>query len=187
MSFGSYSTPPIVSSVNTAPTEGTLPPFPENEAVTDNENKLTPSWRRWFAKQRSWLTDKGAYKPTNFTFTAMGAGAATTGNPVFQWWKQGNIVQVYFDLQLTGVTSAGGNVLMKPLPFDPTVAILTNGASPRPLFAISCMALTAVWSALPCYVLNDKSGTVASTFLHVLNIPVSTTRLVISGTYITDN
>ena len=187
MPFGSYSTPPIVTSVPTALGEGTLPPFPENEELVGEDSKLTPTWKRWFAKQRSWLTDRGGYKPTNFTFTAMGAGAATTGNPVFQWWKQGNIVQVYFDLQLTGVTLGGGNVLMKPLPFDPTVAILTNGAFPRPLFAISCMAFTTVWSALPCYVLNDKVGTNAATFLHVLNIPVNTVRLVISGTYITDN
>ena len=187
MSFGSFSTPPIVSNVNTAPTEGTLPPFPENEAVTDTENRLTPAWRRWFSKQRSWLTDRGSYKPTNITLTGMGGAAAIFGNPVFQWWKQGNIVQVYLDIQFSGVTTGGGNILVKPMPFDPSVKILQNGRSTVPFYVLSCMVYNgAVWNNIPAYVYNGKAAT-TGTQLVVLNIPTSAAYMHINGTYITDN
>ena len=153
--WGSYSTPPVKTNIATTLAEGTLPPFPENEKVIDQDQKLSPSWRRWFTRQSSRLSNRGAYKPTDYVYNGMGAGVVT-GNPVFQWWKQGNIVQVYLDIQFTTVTAALGNFIMRPLPFDPTINILNNGGYPRPTFVLACMALTpGGWVSLPCFCLND--------------------------------
>ena len=184
--WGAYSTPPLGTNVATPLAEGTLPPFPEHDEIVGEDKKLTPMWRRWFSKQRSWLTDRGAYTPTDIVFSGMGT-AAVTGTPVFHWWKQGNIVQVYYDLQLTTVTVAGGACTTKPMPFDPTIRILQTGRTTVPLIMLPAMVLVAgVWTTLPCFIFNGK-GASTGTYLQFLNVPSSAIALHASGTYITDN
>ena len=184
--FGAYSTPPLVTNVATGLAEGILSPFPEHDDVVDESNKLTPIWRRWFAKQRSWLSDRGAYTPTDIAFTSMGS-AAVSGTPVFQWWKQGNIVQVYYELQLSGVTSGGGSTKTKPMPFDPSNRILQAGALVGPTYVLAAMGFDgSVWTSLPCRIFNDKAAA-GGTYLEFVNVPISTTILRANGTYITDN
>jgi len=186
MGFGAYSTPPISTNVATALAEGVLPPFPEHEEVTGSDQKLSPVWRRWFTRQQTWLVGRGAYTPTGITFSGLGT-AAVSGTPVFQWWKQGNIVQVYLDLQLTTVSTGGGSVTIKPLPFDPTIRILQTGRTTAPLFIPACMTYNGtVWSATPAFCFNGKAGS-NGTYIQLLNVPVSTTFIDLSGTYITDN
>lgn len=184
--WGAYSTPPAVVASTEVPTlEGTLPPFPEADAIVDEDNKLTPSWRRWFAKQRSWLSDRGAYIPTDNTFTGCGAGAAVSGNAPLHWWKQGNIIHLTYETNLTGITTGGGTFVVRPLPYDPTPKHLGLGPTPRSIFMGSCMALVATWTTIPAYCFNNKY-TSNGTQLVFLNIPLSCTRLTFHGSYITD-
>ncbi len=184
--WGTYSTAPAITNVATTLAEGVLPPFPEHEEITGEDKKLTPTWRRWFAKQRAWLTDRGAYKPTEIAFTSMGT-AAVSGNPVLQWWKQGNIVQIFVDLTLTGVSAGGGSMIIKPLPFDPSNRILTTGAAAGVgIYVVSCITLAATWTTTPCYCVNNK-GASTHTQIVLQNVPNATTQIYINGTYITDN
>ena len=184
--WGAYSTPPLVTNVATALAEGTLPPFPEHDEIVGEDKKLTPMWRRWFSKQRSWLTDRGAYTPTDITLSGMGTGAVT-GTPVFQWWKQGNIVQVYLDIQLTTVNASGGAIVIKPLPFDPSTRILQTGRIGSPLYTLSSMVYNGtVWNVYPAFAFNAKYSS-NHTYIQILNLPTSTQYIHVGGTYITDN
>ncbi len=187
MPFGSYSTPPLVTNVNTAATEGTLPPFPENDEITDDTNRLTPSWKRWFSTQRKWLSTRGGYTPTDIAFTNAGGAAAVFGTPVFQWWKQGNMVNVYLDIQFSGITLGTGYVIIKPLPFDPSTKILQTGRSTVPLYTLSCIAGTAATNpvSVGAFAYNGK-GASLGTYIAIY-LPVSTTYAHVNGFYITDN
>lgn len=184
--WGQYSTPPIVTGVPTPLAEGTLPPFPDQDDLVDEDNKIGPSWRNWFARQRAWLSDRGAYKPTSYTLFSMGGAAAVSGTPIVQWYKQGNMVQVVVDVQFTGVTLAGGAITLRPLPFDPTPKVLSGGSTARPVFPISVIAYNGTYNSIPGYYYNNKLGS-GATEITFLNIPSSTTFIWANGIYITDN
>lgn len=184
--WGSYSTPPGVTNTATPLAEGTLPPFPENDAVVGDDKQLTPAWRRWFTKHRSWMTDRGAYIPTDLAYSGMGASAALSG-PTIHWWKQGNIVQIYLNTEVGNVTVGGGSCTIRPVPFDPTIKTLTMSAYARPVFTMACQIFNGtVWNSCPSYVLNDKAAS-TGTKLVILNIPVNASLIHVNGTYITDN